>query len=224
MSKIFSNLLVLDVLENLDPVKTVNYKYVSKDDILEILKEKPKYPFPVTSNYYDLATKSLENTTKNMIDELIVKENEPSHHLFIAVDNVCSIESDDFEYLFSETDITSVYHTLFNKIITGFRKHGEIELLTQISLDSIPKDESKKIRDFVCTFENVTVIFGEEMATKEDMPDSVDILEKNIGLVMLDEFYGEIPFVLGYAAAGEQIKFYAFIRRSNFMFFIIIWL
>ena len=194
---------------------------------MKILEEPPKHPFPC--NDYTYATKDLSKSMKTVIEKYICKGIETMHNLKQAIEYVCSLTQMILAQGTCENSISTIYQGLFERLVVGFQLEKNIRIATfsnQVSpVLSTTKSTSMSTKntntrcDYLCTLGNVTIIFGEEKASYEDLLKCENQLKLNVGLLM-DQFYGDIPFVLCYAVAREQIKFYAFIRRSTFLNFI----
>ena len=166
---------------------------------------------------------------KTVIDKYICRGIETMHHLKQAIEYVCSLTQMIIAQGTSENSISSIYQSLFDRLVVGFQLEKNIRILSfsnQVSpvlsttkSTSVSTRNTNTRRDYLCILGNVTIIFGEEKTAYEDLLKCENQLKLNVGLLM-DQFYGDLPFVLCYAAAGEQIKFYAFIRRSTFLNFI----
>lgn len=94
-------------------------------------------------------------------------------------------------------------------------KHCNVDLRTDRNTVDSSGATMKTLRpDVLCWLPSGILAFkGEEKATSDGLGEATDELSSKLAL-FTDTFFGKIPFQLCYALGGEQIRFFALVRKT----------
>lgn len=199
---------------------------MTKKHIYDILFGDLPKPIP-THDYYDMPHID-ELGVKAEIDKIVCcSTGLVSHHLMAGLWNAFNFDTRNLGG--DESTLSRAYQTFFEATINGYSDGISKKEAFKVDFDNNraattltalrnPRSTSEKNtqtrRDFLCYVNDVVLIYGEEKAQEDDMNICLTQLHQNTGQ-MMTEVYGNIPFVLAYAIAGQFVNFFAFTRQSN---------
>ena len=195
---------------------------MSINDISELIINKElKEPIPWL--FFD----NLNDNDKLETKGIVCYEN-IQHSLYNALFEAAQIQYEHDE----ESDVSQTVHSLFKETIKGYANLHQIRSNVSFSTNRIEKTarttnnsisksakNTKTRGDFICYLDEIPIIIGEEKKHGQDMSSCSEELEESVGL-MSPLFYHKMPFVLCYVATGKYLKFFAYIRRCSYYYYI----